>query len=67
MRLVQFIGAPNSPQAGRPVFGNPEAVGVVVEGQGSKDGSRATAIHCGGFPVLVAGSLEETLQALTSP
>ena len=67
MKLVQFVGGHGSPQAGKPVFVNADAVGIVFEGQGSKDGRPLTAIHCGGFPVLVAGSLDDTLAALNRP
>jgi hypothetical protein len=64
MKMIEFVGAPGSPQAGKPVFVNPETVGIVLEGAGSKPGREITAVHCGGFPVLVDGSLEATLAAL---
>lgn len=64
MKTVKFIGGHGSPQAGKPVHVNPEAVGVVFEGQGSKHDRPVTAIHCGGFPVLVSGSIEDVLAAL---
>ncbi|MFC7379061.1 hypothetical protein [Brevundimonas sp. GCM10030266] len=67
MRFVQFVGGHGSPVAGKPVFVNADAVGIVFEGAGSKDGRPITAIHCGGFPVLVAGSIQETLAALRRP
>lgn len=67
MRLVKFTGGHGSPQAGKPVYVNAEAVGIVSEGPGSKEGRPVTAIHCGGFPVLVAGSVQETLSALGEP
>ncbi|MNS06328.1 hypothetical protein D3C72_377500 [compost metagenome] len=65
MKFVNFVGGHGSPQAGKPVHVNADAVGIIVEGQGSKPDRPVTAIHCGGFPVLVAGSVEETLSALS--
>ena len=64
MKTVLFQGGHGSPQAGKPVHVNPEAVGIIFEGQGSKPDRPVTAIHCGGFPVLVAGSVEDVLAAL---
>lgn len=71
MKLVEFVGAHGTPQAGKPVHVNPETVGIVTEGAGSKRDRPITAIHCGGFPVLVAGTVQDTLASLaqerTSP
>ena len=64
MKTIEFVGAQGSPQAGKPVHINPETVGIVVEGVGSKPGKEVTAVHCGGFPVLVAGTVEQTLALL---
>jgi hypothetical protein len=64
MKFIEFVRGPGSPQAGKPVHVNADAVGIVFEGQGSKPDRPVTAIHCGGFPVLVAGSLQDTLSAL---
>jgi hypothetical protein len=62
--MIEFVGAPGSPQAGKPVYINPDTVGIVAEGAGSKAGREITAVHCGGFPVLVAGNVQATLEAL---
>ncbi|MBB5745184.1 hypothetical protein GGR13_000756 [Brevundimonas variabilis] len=62
--FVEFVGAPGSPQAGKPIFVNPEMVGIVVESESSQPGNEITAIECGGFPVLVAGTVEQVLFAL---
>lgn len=64
MRFVQFVGGHGSPQAGKPVFVSADAVGIVFEGVGSKESRPVTAIHCGGFPVLVEGSVSDVLRAL---
>ncbi len=64
MKIVKFIGAHSSPQAGKPIHLNADAVRIILEGPGSKHDRPVTAIHCGGFPVLVAASLEDTLAAL---
>lgn len=66
MKLIQFVGGHGSPQAGKPVFVNPETVGIVTEGPGSKPGRPVTAIQCGGFPILVAGTVQDTLSALSA-
>lgn len=66
MKMIEFVGGQGSPQVGKPVFVNADSVGIIFEGQGSKDNRPVTAIHCGGFPVLVAGSLTDTLAALES-
>ncbi len=65
MKLIEFVGGHGSPQAGKPVFVNPETVGIVTEGAGSKPNRPVTAVHCGGLPVLVSGTVEETLNALS--
>lgn len=65
MKIVKFVGGYGSPQAGKPVHVNADAVGIIFEGQGSKPDRPVTAIYCGGFPVLVAGSVDETLAALS--
>lgn len=64
MDAVQFVAAHSSPLAGKPVVINPAVVGIVTEGAGSKPDKPVTAIHCGGLPVLVAGSLEDALAKL---
>ncbi len=64
MKTVTFTGGHGSSQADKPVHVNPEAVGIVFEGQVAKADRPVTAIHCGGFPVLVAGSVEDVLAAL---
>lgn len=64
MKLILFIGGHGSPQAGKPVYVNPEAVGLVTEAPHSKEGRRVTQIYIGSFPMGVAGSLEETLAKL---
>ncbi|MBB5745211.1 hypothetical protein [Brevundimonas variabilis] len=64
MNFVEFVGGPGSPQAGKPIFVNPEMVGIVVESESSRPGNETTAIECGGFPVLVAGSVQQVLFAL---
>lgn len=65
MKMVEFVGGHGSPQAGKPVFVNPENVGTVTEGAGSKEGRSVTLIQCGGFPVLVAGSVRDILTLLS--
>lgn len=64
LKIVQFIIAHNAPQAGKPVFVNPENVGFVIEGHGSKDNRPVTAIYIGSFPILVSGGVDEALTRL---
>lgn len=65
MKLIEFVGGHGSPQAGKPVFVNPETVGIVTEGTGSKPNRPVTAVHCGGLPILVSGSVQDVLNALS--
>lgn len=34
MKIVKFVGAHSSPQAGKPIHVNPDAVGIIFEGPG---------------------------------